>query len=479
MSDPVGRSGMSADRAELVRMAALEAQDAARSVELVRAWVVDEVDGMVQIRLGDEATAASGDTARYRRVKGPPLLPGQVVQCVRTPGGYIVLGAIQQGAGTPEGVRVEAQGTPVLTMKVTRAIDFGVGFTVAAEDAAAPDTDTDEVNVGLDFGYVQRPLLVSDLDVTVKANPTRLDFREGFVASDGGTDRVNVTLDYSTLLSTTAGETDAGKVPRATQTQRKITAYPSTGSPFSPDGFGTGAGMVGRRQNDGFLFDADFATAGGRAGSSTKVARQDHRDNGPGDAGTFAIYTGGPRLHPITKQIGRGQVALTTLATTLSRTYLVPVIFSRPVVIDQIGFEVTTAAGAGGTMVVGLWSTEAGVGVGDQGSLRPYQLVSNAVSVSTTAAGFKSVTLNPTSLLANTYYFLALRVTGAACTVRTYVPSHDVFTNTTTLGVLDNYALGWCDTIPAAMTGTQPGIDVAGMANIALACGYRIVSIAA
>lgn len=207
----------------------------------------------------------------------------------------------------------------------------------------------------------------------------------------------------------------------------------------------------------GIIVDADVQTP---ATPSVPGAGFGNRD-------TRAIFIG-PRVYNITKQLGIASAS--TFTVTAGRTYWFPVTFAGDVTIDQIGFDVTTLV-SGSSAVVAVWSTDGDTDNNDQ--IRPKARIGTIGSIATATTGQKVASMSATMTEGLTY-LIAIRFS-AAVTVRSGVPTHDVFT-TGTVGSTSRCAMGFSDTPTTAMTGTYPGIDLINDQLIIAA--FRVTAIA-
>lgn len=155
-----------------------------------------------------------------------------------------------------------------------------------------------------------------------------------------------------------------------------------------------------------------------------------------------------------------GQTALTTLALTASRIYLIPFVAQARVNLTQLAIEVTTSSA--GTAAVGIYDTNVA-------TFRPNNLLGSISGLDTGSTGVKSGSLSPVITLEfGRLYWLAL-VASAAATIRAVA----VGSLLTTMGIATGgtawnshyYASGSSLTNPAPTsltnaTGTVPAIYV-------------------
>jgi hypothetical protein len=103
-------------------------------------------------------------------------------------------------------------------------------------------------------------------------------------------------------------------------------------------------------------------------------------------------------------------VALTTLALTASRIYLIPFISLADIKISNVAVEVTTAA-SGGSAVIGIYSNKL-----SNGNDQPDALLASTSSLSVASTGAVSASLSYT-FTKNTVYWIAL-ISNKAPTIR-------------------------------------------------------------
>lgn len=133
---------------------------------------------------------------------------------------------------------------------------------------------------------------------------------------------------------------------------------------------------------------------------------------GASGAGLYPTSSGIPGYAVARRYWVNGAIAYTNIGPAIDTLFAIPVLLGRAVTVDELAFQVTVVAAAGGVGRVGLYSNVAG-------GMYPNALLAGSNDIATDGAtGFKSLTGLAVVIAANTVVWYALSLGVASPTVR-------------------------------------------------------------